>query len=61
MEYSHIECVIKRTSKRSDFLRQLKRAKVPCGDMIYFYCSCIRSIIEYAAPVFHYEIIHAKS
>ena len=38
------------------FLRQLKRAKVPRGDMIYFYCSCIRSIIEYAAPVFHYAL-----
>ena len=53
---SHIECVINRNSKRLYFLRQLKRAKLPRGDMIYFYCSCIRSIIEYAAPVFHYAL-----
>ena len=38
------------------FLRQLKRAKVPTNDMINCYCTCIRSVVEYALPVFHYAI-----
>ena len=37
-------------------LRQLKRAKVSTNDMVYFYCTCIRSVVEYASPVFHYAL-----
>ena len=41
------------------FLRQLRRAKVPATEMMSlmcFYCTCIRPIVEYASPVFHYGI-----
>ena len=38
------------------FLRQLKRAKVPINDLVHFYCTCIRSVIEYASPVFHHAL-----
>ena len=38
------------------FLRQLKRAKVPISDLVHFYCTCIRSVIEYASPVFHHAL-----
>ena len=37
-------------------LRQLKRAKVSTNDMVYFYCTCIRTVVEYASPVFHYAL-----
>ena len=36
--------------------RQLKRAKVSTNDMVYFYCTCIRTVVEYASPVFHYAL-----
>ena len=39
-----------------NFLRQLKRSKVPISEIICFYCTCIRSVVEYASPVFHYTI-----
>ena len=38
------------------FLRQLKQANVPTNDVVYFYCTCIRNVVEYALPVFHYAI-----
>ena len=34
------------------FLTQLKRAGVPKQDLALFYVSCVRSVIDYAAPVF---------
>ena len=49
--------LIKKASKRLYFLRQLKRANVPAAaETICFYCTCIRPIVEYAWPVFHYGI-----
>ena len=38
------------------FLVQLKRAKLPCRDLVLFYATCIRSILVYAAPVFFYAL-----
>ena len=45
-----------KASKRMYFLRQLKRAKVSTNDMVYFYCTSIRSVVEHASPVFHYAL-----
>jgi hypothetical protein len=36
-----------------NFLTQLKRAKVGCLELVQFFKSCIRSLIEYACPVYH--------
>ena len=47
---------MKKASKRMYFLRQLKRAKVSTPDMVNFYCSCIRSVVEFASPVYHYAL-----
>ena len=38
------------------FLVQLKRAKLPCRDLVLFCATCIRSILVYAAPVFFYAL-----
>ena len=51
----HINKVIKKASKRLHFLVLLKRAKVPCEDLRLFYTTCIRSVLDYAVPVFHYS------
>ena len=34
-------------------LRQLKRAGVSSKDLVSFYCSAIRSVVEYACALFH--------
>ena len=38
------------------FLVQLKRARVPQKDFCLFKITCVRSVIEYAAPVFHHAL-----
>ena len=48
--------IVKKASKRLDFLIQLKRAKVAPTDLGLFYPSCIRSIMDYVVPVFHYSL-----
>ena len=50
----HINEILKKASKRLYFLVQLKRAKVTRTDLGLFYSSCIRSIMDYAVPAFHF-------
>ena len=50
----HINEILKKASKRLCFLVQLKRAEVTRTDLGLFYSSCIRSIIDYAVPAFHF-------
>lgn len=49
---AHVESICKKAAKRLYFLKQLKRAKVPSEDMLLFYTTCIRPVLEYACPVF---------
>ena len=49
----HVDLITSKAAKRVYFLRQLKRAEVNAKDLIGFYCSCIRSVLEYACQVFH--------
>ena len=53
---THIESVIKKASKRIHFLKEHKKAKIPLKDLILFYSTCIRPVLEYASPVFHYSL-----
>ena len=52
----HFNETVKKVSKRLYFLVQLKRAKLPCWDLVLFYATCIRSILVYAATVFFYDL-----
>ena len=42
-----------KAAKRLYLLRQLKRAGIAPSDLVLFYCSVIRSVLEYACQVFH--------
>ena len=48
--------VIKKTNKRLYFLILLKRAHVPARDIINFYFTCIRPVLEYCASVFYHAL-----
>ena len=48
----HVTEITKKASKRLSFLTQLKRAGVPKQELALFYVACVRSVIDYAAPVF---------
>ena len=43
-----------KANKRMFFLILLKRAKVPVRDIISFYPTCIRPVLEYCAPSFFF-------
>jgi hypothetical protein len=50
---THISNTCKKVSTRLYFLRQLKRAKLPPNDLVLFYITCTRPVVEYACKVFH--------
>ena len=50
---SYIDKFVEKASKRMYFLRQLKRA---ISEIICFFCTSFRPVVEYAFPVFHYAI-----
>ena len=56
----HVTEITKKASKRLSFLTQLKRAGVPKQELALFYVSCVRSVIDYAAPVFFRELIRLE-
>ena len=49
----HIDNITAKAAKRLYLLRELKRAGVSCNDLVLFYCSPIRSVLEYACMLFH--------
>ena len=49
----HIAQIISKGQKRLYFLSQLKRARVGTKELVLFYITCIRPVLEYASPVFH--------
>ena len=53
---AHVNGVVKKASKRVYFLIQLKRAFVPPKHLGLFYTCCIRSVLDYAIPVFYYSL-----
>ena len=49
----HVTIITSKASKRLYLLKQLKRADVAKVELVKFYCSCIRSVLEYACQLFH--------
>ena len=49
---AHVESICKKAATCLSFLKQLKRAKVPPKDMLLFYTTCIRPVLEHAYPEF---------
>ena len=54
---THITEVIKKAYKQLYFLIQVKRANVSVSDLSRIYTACICSVLDYAAPVFHYALL----
>ena len=48
----HIAQIISKGQKCLYFLSQLKRARVGTKELVLFYTTCIRPVLEYASPVF---------
>ena len=52
---THVNDVIKKAAKRLYFLVQLNRAKVPCNDLGLFYITCVKSVLDYAIPLYYHS------
>ena len=52
----HVSESIKKANKRLYFLVMLKRAGVPLKDIVAFYTTAIRPVLEYCSPVFHHAL-----
>ena len=48
-------------SSHLHFLKQLKQVGCAEGDLLYFYISVVRAILEYACPVWHTGLTAAQS
>ena len=53
--------MLSKATKRLYFFKLLKRAGVPCAQLQHFYVAVIRSILEYAAPVWHNLLTNRQS
>jgi len=53
---NNCEETIKKATKRLYFLVLLKRAGVRYNDIINFYCTVIRPVLEYCSPIFHHSL-----
>ncbi|XP_028414247.1 uncharacterized protein LOC114537304 [Dendronephthya gigantea] len=49
----HVKTITAKASKHLYLLRQLKRAGLSVDDMKAFYCSVVRSVLEYCCQLFH--------
>jgi len=58
---THIEGISRKVASRLYFLKQLKRAGAGLNDMLNFYCSMIRPVLEYASPVWHSSLTVAQT
>ena len=47
---------IRKANKRFRFLVLLKRANVSHQDIVQFYCTVIRSVLEYCTPIFRHSL-----
>ena len=53
---AHIKEVIKKAEKWLYYLIQLKRARLPVKDLVLFYTSTVRSVMDYAVPFFYHGL-----
>jgi len=56
---THINTIVSKASKRLYFPKQLRRAGIPPQQLLHFYMTVIRPVLEYASPVWQYSITRA--
>ena len=57
---SHVDYIYAKASSRLYFLKQLKKCSNNIGDMLHFYTTVIRPVLEYACPVWHTSITNEQ-
>ncbi len=57
----HVNQIHVKSSQRLYFMRQLRRCGLSSSDMVKFYRTIIRPILEYACPVWHHGLTSGES
>lgn len=59
--HPHVEAITSKATQRLYFLKQLKRAGLPHSQLLHFYITVIRPVLEYAVPVWHHLITKTQA
>jgi len=57
---SHVNFTCAEASKRLHFLKILKRSSFSIGDLLCFYTSAVRPVLEYACPMWHNSLTNEQ-
>jgi hypothetical protein len=57
----HVDAISAKAASRLYFLKQLKRTGAPLSDLLCFYTTVVRPVLEYACPVWHSSLTVAQS
>jgi len=57
----HVDAISAKVASRLYFLKQLKRTGVSLSDLLCFYTTVVRPVLEYACPVWHSSLTVAQS
>lgn len=58
---AHVDALCSKVASRLYFLKLLKRSGLSADDLLCFYKSVIRSVLEYGSVVWHHHLTHAQS
>ena len=50
---THVNTICSKASSRLHFLKVSKRCSLSTSDLLYFYTSAVRPLLEYACPAWH--------
>ena len=57
----HVDAITSKAAARLHFLKQLKRSGAGREDLLCFYSTVIRPVLEYACPVWHSSLTTAQT
>ena len=57
----HVKAISSKVASRLYFLKQLKRSGAPLSDLLCFYTTVVRPVLEYACPVWHSSLTDAQT
>jgi hypothetical protein len=58
---NHINSICSKASSRLYFLKLLKRSRVSMADLLYYYSTIVRPVLEYACQVWHASLTQEQS
>ena len=58
---AHVDSICAKASTRLHYLKVLERSSLSRDDLLYFYSSVIRPVLEYACPAWHTSLTQQQT